>query len=100
MFNFGILHLDLKEGEGGSSIVKKFVPNPEKFTEVLSAAVTNFQRGRLMNVEETNARFAADGQVEQKIERIKQTFEQVTKPRYEEKKQAEAEVVEHRNLLK
>lgn len=89
MFNFGIIHLDLKEGEGGGTITKDFVPYPQKIGEVLSAAVTNFQRGRIINVEETTARFSADDQVEERLEKIKHTFENVTKPEYEEKKRAE-----------
>lgn len=71
IFNFGIVHIDLKEGEGGGTITRKYVPNAVKFTEVLSAAVTNFQRGRIINVEETNARFAADDRVDERLEEMK-----------------------------
>lgn len=44
LFGFGKLILNLKEGEGGHVIVKKYVPNVEEVAAKISDVVTRYQR--------------------------------------------------------
>ncbi|HLD64191.1 MAG TPA: hypothetical protein VI913_04840 [Candidatus Peribacteraceae bacterium] len=59
MFDFGILVLDLKEGEGGGTITKRFVPHARDVAGAISDALTRYQRGGA-----TNARERAGAQAE------------------------------------
>lgn len=45
IFDFGAIHLNLKEGEGGIVITRRYVPNVREVVSKMSSVVTNFQRG-------------------------------------------------------
>lgn len=45
IFSFGSIYISLKEGEGGETIVRKYVPNVTEVVSKMSSVVTNFQRG-------------------------------------------------------
>ena len=45
IFPFGQIQINLKEGEGGDVITKRYVPRAEEVASKISTVVTNFQRG-------------------------------------------------------
>lgn len=94
IFNFGKIQIDLKEGEGGGKIVQKFVPNAQKVAEIMSGAVTSFQRGSYRNtpieLPTTERPYISNEEVHERLQKINHTLEQVVKPQREERHEQQA----------
>lgn len=71
LFNFGKITIQLKEGEGGSDIVKKYVPNPEKIAETMSRAVTEYQRGQYTSRAPANRPYVSTTEINANLAKIK-----------------------------
>lgn len=86
LFNFGKIIIQLKEGQGGAEIIKPYVPNPEKITEIMSHAVTEYQRGQYTSQPPADRPYVSTSEVDAQLDRMEQRFETQVKPAYESKK--------------
>lgn len=96
IFNFGAIYINLKEGESGEPIIRKYVPHVTDVASKMSSAVTSFQRGsfedndkhRLKNPAGQN-KWTTQAQINNELMRKREEIENLRKELEERKATAQ-----------